>query len=293
MLGERILHGGDYNPDQWLDHPEIFEEDVALMKKANVNCVSLGIFAWASLEPEEGVYQFDWMDRIITRLETEGIQVILATPSGAMPHWLTQKYPEVMQVQADGKRNLPGKRHNFCYTSPVMHEKITAIDREVASRFGKRSNVILWHISNELGGNFADSVCHCEHCQAAFRIWLKKKYGTLEKLNRAWWNYFWSHTYTDWEQIHSPVPNGETTSTALVLDWRRFATEQMNDFYQLEARTVKEYSDLPATANFMYFFKGMDYNRLKEGVDIISWDNYPYWHKQKDEVPTAVKAAVN
>ena len=116
MLGGRILHGGDYNPDQWLDHPEIFEEDVALMKKANVNCVSLGIFAWASLEPEEGVYQFDWMDRIITRLETEGIQVILATPSGAMPHWLTQKYPEVMQVQADGRRNLPGKRHNFCYT---------------------------------------------------------------------------------------------------------------------------------------------------------------------------------
>lgn len=116
--------------------------------------------------------------------------------------------------------------------------------------------MILWHISNELGGNFADSVCHCEHCQAAFRIWLKKKYGTLENLNRAWWNYFWSHTYTDWEQIHSPVPNGETTSTALVLDWRRFATEQMNDFYQLEARTVKEYSDLPATANFMYFSKG-------------------------------------
>ena len=89
MLGGRILHGGDYNPDQWLDHPEIFEEDVVLMKKANVNCVSLGIFAWASLEPEEGVYQFGWMDRIITRLETEGIQVILATPSGAMPHWLT------------------------------------------------------------------------------------------------------------------------------------------------------------------------------------------------------------
>lgn len=123
MLGGRILHGGDYNPDQWLDHPEIFEEDVVLMKKANVNCVSLGIFAWASLEPEEGVYQFGWMDRIITRLETEGIQVILATPSGAMPHWLTQKYPEVMQVQADGRRNLPGKRHNFCYTSPVMREK--------------------------------------------------------------------------------------------------------------------------------------------------------------------------
>ena len=222
MLGGRILYGGDYNPDQWLEHPEVLEQDVRLMKESKVNCVSLGIFAWAALEPEEGVYQMDWLDRLITRMEEEDIQVILATPSAAMPHWLTQRYPEVMQVQADGRRNLPGKRHNFCYTSPVMREKTKAIDRELSRRFGRRKNVILWHISNELGGNFADSVCHCEYCQAAFRNWLKKKYGTLQNLNQAWWNYFWSHNYTDWEQIHSPVPNGETTSTALLLDWRRF-----------------------------------------------------------------------
>ena len=106
---KRILYGGDYNPDQWLAYPEVFEEDVRLMKEADVNCVSLGIFAWAALEPEEGRYEMDWLDHIITRLEEEGICVILATPSGAMPHWLTQKYPEVMQVQADGHRNLLGK----------------------------------------------------------------------------------------------------------------------------------------------------------------------------------------
>ena len=165
MLGGHILHGGDYNPDQWLDHPEVLEEDVRLMKEANVNCVSLGIFAWAVLEPEEGKYDFDWMERIIDRLAEEEIQVVLATPSGAMPHWLTQKYPEAMQVQADGKRNLPGKRHNFCYTSPVMRKKIHAIDSALSERFGRKKNVILWHLSNELGGNFADSSCHCELCQ--------------------------------------------------------------------------------------------------------------------------------
>ena len=258
MLGGRLLHGGDYNPDQWLEYPEVFEEDVRLMKEANVNCVSLGIFAWAVLEPEEGRYELDWMDHIITRLGEEGIQVVLATPSGAMPNWLTQKYPEVMQVQADGHRNLPGKRHNFCYTSPVMREKITSIDRVLAERFGRRDNVILWHISNELGGNFGDSTCHCELCQEAFRQWLKKKYGTLENLNSAWWNHFWSHTYTDWRQIHSPGPYGETTSTALVLDWRRFSTEQISSFCELEIKTVKEASDLPATTNFMDFFKGLD-----------------------------------
>lgn len=293
MLGGRLLHGGDYNPDQWLEYPEVFEEDVRLMKEANVNCVSLGIFAWAALEPEEGRYELDWLDHIITRLGEEDIQVVLATPSGAMPNWLTQKYPEVMQVQADGKRNLPGKRHNFCYTSPVMREKITAIDRVLAERFGTRKNVILWHISNELGGNFGDSTCHCELCQEAFRQWLKKKYGTLEKLNSAWWNHFWSHTYTDWSQIHSPGPYGETTSTALVLDWRRFSTEQISSFCELEIQTVKAASDLPATTNFMDFFKGLDYNRMKKGLDIISWDSYPFWHEQKDEVPVAARTAAN
>ena len=293
MLGGRLLHGGDYNPDQWLEYPEVFEEDVRLRKEANVNCVSLGIFAWAALEPEEGRYELDWLDHIITRLGEEDIQVVLATPSGAMPNWLTQKYPEVMQVQADGKRNLPGKRHNFCYTSPVMREKITAIDRVLAERFGTRKNVILWHISNELGGNFGDSTCHCELCQEAFRQWLKKKYGTLEKLNSAWWNHFWSHTYTDWSQIHSPGPYGETTSTALVLDWRRFSTEQISSFCELEIQTVKAASDLPATTNFMDFFKGLDYNRMKKGLDIISWDSYPFWHEQKDEVPVAARTAAN
>ena len=293
MLGGRLLHGGDYNPDQWLAYPEIFEKDVRLMKEANVNCVSLGIFAWASLEPEEGRYEFDWLDHIITRLGEEDIQVVLATPSGAMPHWLTQKYPEVMQVQADGRRNLPGKRHNFCYTSPVMRTKTAAIDRALARRFGKRKNVILWHISNELGGNFGDSTCHCELCQEAFREWLKRKYKTLENLNSAWWNHFWSHTYTDWSQIHSPGPYGETTSTVLVLDWRRFSTEQISDFCEMEIRTVKEESDIPATTNFMDFFKGLDYNRLKKDLDIISWDSYPFWHEQKDEVPAAVRTAAN
>lgn len=293
MVNDQILHGGDYNPEQWLQYPEILEEDLALMKKANVNCVSLGIFSWASLEPEEGRYDFSWLESMIGRLYENGIRVILATPSGAMPHWLTARYPEVMQTAADGRRNLPGRRHNFCYTSPVMRDKVRRIDEKLSEKFGKNEAVILWHISNEFGGNWSDGACHCELCQQAFRRWLKEKYGTLDKLNHAWWNTFWSHTYTDWEQIHSPAPNGESFSHGLNLDWRRFVTAQMEDFCREEIRSVHSHSDLPVTTNFMDFFKNLNYQKLHRELDIVSWDNYPLWHIQKDEVPVAVRAAAN
>lgn len=293
MLGGHLLHGGDYNPEQWLDCPEILEEDIRLMKDAGVNCVTLGVFSWAVLEPEEGIYDFDWLEKIIDNLGNAGVQVILATPTGAMPHWLTRKYPEVMQTGADGRRNLPGRRHNFCYTSPVMREKTAAIDEALSQRFGRKENVILWHISNELAGNFGDGACHCEHCQKAFREWLKERYGTLENLNHAWWGRFWSHVYTEWDQIHSPAPHGECTVTGLEIDWRRFVTGQIGDFCGMEIRAVRKYSDLPATTNFMDTFKNIDYNRLQKELDIVSWDNYPFWHREKDEVPVAVQAAFN
>lgn len=288
MIGGHLLHGGDYNPEQWIEYPEILEEDLKLMNKANVNCVTLGVFSWAELEPKEDVYTFEWLEEIIDKLRERKIQVVLATPSGGMPHWLTQKYPETLQVQADGTVNLPGKRHNFCYSSPVMRRKVKQIDRALAQRFGKKENVILWHISNEFGGNFKDSTCHCEKCQKKFREWLKNKYGTLDKLNASWWTGFWSHKYTDWDQIHSPSPQGECLTTALTLDWKRFSSEQITDFCKMEADALREFSDLPTTTNMMGFFKGVDYNTLKNAVDIISWDNYPFWHERKDEVPEAV-----
>lgn len=293
MTGSKLLHGGDYNPEQWLEYPDVLEEDLRLMKKANINCVTLGVFSWSVLEPEEGHYDFSWLEAIIGRLHKNGIRVILATPSGAMPHWLTAKYPEVMQTGADGRQNLPGRRHNFCYTSPVMRSKIHRLDEKLSEVFGKNKAVICWHISNELGGNWGDGACHCALCQQAFRGWLREKYGTLDALNHAWWNRFWSHVYTDWEQIHSPAPHGECLSHGLNLDWRRFVTAQMADFCREEICAIRSHSALPVTTNFMDFFKNLDYRLLHRDLDIVSWDNYPNWHIQKDEVPVAVRAAAN
>lgn len=287
----RLLHGGDYNPEQWLDSPQVLEEDIRLMKETRVNCVSLGIFSWARLEPEEGEFHFGWIRRIIDKLYENGIYTILATPTGAMPNWMTAKYEEVRQMSPEGVRNLPGRRHNFCYTSPIMRKKMKKINHELSRHLGDHPGVILWHISNEYGGNGSDASCHCPQCQQAFREWLKEKYKTLDNLNHAWWTAFWSHTYTDWSQIHSPVPNGESRLHGLNLDWKRFVSHQIQDFCMEEIRAVLKYSVLPVTTNMMEYFKPLDYFRFAPQLSIISWDNYPEWHSQKDEVNVAVRTA--
>lgn len=280
---KQLLHGGDYNPEQWLDHPEILEQDIEYFKKAHINEVSVGIFSWAVLEPEEGVFHFEWLEQIIDRLYQNGISVILATPSGARPKWMADKYPEVLRVDESRHRNLYGLRHNHCYTSPVYREKTRIINIELAKRFGTHPAVIAWHISNEYGGE-----CHCELCQEAFRKWLKEKYKTIENLNRAWATTFWSHIYNDFSQIESPSKRGEPSLHGLNLDWKRFVTDRTADFVKHEVQAIREGgSNKPTTINMMYDFKGLNYHKFADAVDIISWDNYPQWHK-KEEYLTAM-----
>lgn len=272
----KFLHGADYNPDQWLDYPEIFERDLELMKKAKCNVMAVSIFSWATLEPEEGVFNFEWLDNVINRLNENGIKTILATPSGARPAWMSHKYPEVLRVSELGKRNLHGFRHNHCFTSPVYREKVGIINGKLAERYANNDAVILWHISNEYGGE-----CHCDLCQAEFRNFLKDKYKTLENLNKQWWSTFWSHTFTSWDQIESPSPIGENQVHALNLDWKRFVTHQTIDFMNHEISTVKKYNpNIPATTNFMNYFEGLNYFKFKNELDVISFDCYPEWHSE-------------
>lgn len=281
-----FLHGGDYNPDQWLDRPDILEKDIQLMKESHVNCVSVGIFAWAHLEPEEGVYQFDWLEQIIDNLYQNGIYTVLATPSGAKPVWMSEKYPEIRRVNSSLHRELSGERHNHCYTSPIYREKVRQINTRLAERFSRHPGVILWHISNEYGGE-----CYCPLCQEAFREWLKEKYGTLEALNHAWWAHFWSHTYTDWSQIHAPVPSGEMSVHGLIVDWKRFVTARTVDFMREEIKAVKAVNpEIPVTANLMSFYDGLDYFKFGPALDVVSWDSYPLWHNE-DTVKEAARVA--
>lgn len=276
---KEFLHGGDYNPEQWLETPEIIKQDFALFKNAKINTVTVGIFSWAKLEPQEGQYDFAWLDKIFDRVEANHGHVILATPSGARPAWLAQKYPQVLRTDENGVRHAFGVRHNHCLTSPVYREKVREINTKLAQHFGKRPSLILWHISNEYSG-----ACYCTLCQQAFRDWLKQKYKTLDQLNHAWWNTFWSHRYTDWQQIKAPSPVGESSSQGLDLNWKRFVTDQTISFMNNEIAPLRKYTpDIPVTTNMMADvplfnpFAGLDYQKMAKHLDLISWDSYPSW----------------
>lgn len=274
-----FLHGGDYNPEQWWDEPDVINQDFALFKQAKINTVTVGIFSWAKLEPEEGNYDFSWLDSIFDRVEEMNGHVVLATPSGARPAWLAQKYPEVLRTDNLGNKRGFGGRHNHCLTSPIYREKVREINTKLAEHFGQRKSLVLWHISNEYSGE-----CYCELCKNAFREWLKNKYGNLDNLNHAWWNTFWSHTYNDWSQVNPPSPLSEMGNKGMNLDWKRFITDQTISFIDNETAPLKKITpNIPVTTNMMAGnplmdpFAGFDYQKVAKHLDFISWDSYPAW----------------
>jgi beta-galactosidase len=269
-----FLHGGDYNPDQWLKWKDtIWKEDMRLAKLAGVNTLSIGIFAWAALEPSEGEFRFDWLDEVMDILAENGMAAVLATPSGSRPAWMSQKYPEVLRVNEYRQKNLYGERHNHCMSSPVYREKTAAVNTRLAERYKEHPALAVWHISNEYSGE-----CHCPLCQENFRIYLKKRFGDLDALNEAWWNSFWSHTYTEWSQVESPSPLGQVNVHGLNLEWKRFCTEQIVDFYLHETAPLKRITpNVPCTTNLMSGASGVDNFRLARALDVDSWDSYPEW----------------
>lgn len=270
-----LLHGGDYNPDQWLDRPDILEEDIKMMKKAGVNTATVGVFSWSAIEPQEGNFQFGWLHDIMDKLYENGIYTVLATPTGARPAWMDEKYPSVLRVEKDGRRNHHSGRHNHCMSSLEYRALVEKMDTKLAQEFGNHPGLILWHISNELGGE-----CYCDSCKKRFQEYLREKYhNNIEELNKQWWTSFWSRRFDSFEQIEPPYDNGEHSILGLNLDWKRFNSWNMKDYLAFERRILKKYTpQVPATANFMKLFEQLDYVDLAKEIDIISWDGYPSWN---------------
>lgn len=270
-----ILHGGDYNPEQWLDRPDILEEDIRLMKKAGMTSATLGVFAWSTYEPVEGEYHFDWLVEIMDKLYENGIYTILATPSGAKPVWLAKKYPEVLREDSYGRKAHQGIRHNHCMSSMVYRQKVHQLLEELVKRVGNHPGLIMWHISNEFNGE-----CFCPNCRKRFQTYLEEKFDhDIDKLNKAWWTTFWSHTYQDFSEIEPPFTNGETSIMGLNLEWKRFTTWNTTDYMKSEISYLKEVTpQIPVTTNYMQLFPGLDYHVMSKELDVISWDSYPRYH---------------
>lgn len=269
-----ILHGADYNPDQWRGQEALLAEDIDLMKKAGVTSASVGIFSWTALEPEPGIFTFRWLDETMDRFARAGLKVFLATPSGSKPMWLSEMHEEVRRVDTQGRREPSGLRHNHCPTSPVYREAVGRINRELALRYRNHPALALWHVGNELSG-----ACHCDLCRAAFHAWLRARYGTLDELNRAWWTAFWNHTFTDWAQ----VPTHDPSIDGLTLDWLRFVNDQHCSFLANEIAPLREITPaIPCTTNFMGPHAPTNYWQWAGLLDCISNDLYPLHDDRED-----------
>lgn len=271
----KVLYGGDYNPEQWPE--EIWEEDMRLFKLAGIDEVTLNVFSWAALQPSEDTYNFEKLDKIMDLVEANGLKVFLATSTAAHPAWMAKRHPDILRTEFSVMKRKFGSRHNSCQNSPTYQKYSVLLAKKLAERYGERECVIGWHICNEYGGE-----CYCENCEKQFRVWLKKKYGTIEEVNKAWDTSFWGHTFYDWDEIVLPNMLSEhfepdrTTFQGISLDYRRFNSEGMLKCYQAEAAAIRSVvPDAKITTNLMGFYKPLDYQMWAKSMDFISWDNYP------------------
>ena len=272
---ERIWYGGDYNPDQWPE--EVWDDDVRLMKKAGVNLVSVGIFSWAKIETSEGVYDFDWLDRIVDKLGEAGIAVDLASATASPPMWLTQAHPEVLWKDYRGDVCQPGARQHWRPTSPVFREYALKLCRAMAEHYKGNPYVVAWHVSNEYG-------CHnrfdySEDAEHAFQQWCEERYGTIDAVNDAWGTAFWAQRMNDFSEIVPPrfIGDGNFMNPGKLLDFKRFSSDALKAFYIAERDTLAEITpDLPLTTNFMVSASGsvLDYDDWGDEVDFVSNDHY-------------------
>ncbi|MGE5603672.1 MAG: beta-galactosidase [Nitrososphaerales archaeon] len=263
-----------YYPEHWPQ--ERWASDAHLMREAGIQIVRIGEFAWAQLEPEEGRFDWGWLDRAVATLAEAGLQVVLGTPTPAPPAWLVQAYPDVLPVDSQGRTQGFGSRRHACPNSTSYHRLSERIVRALAERYGHHPAMIGWQIDNEFGCHNT-ARCYCERCAAAFRRWLQARYGDLPAFNEAWGNAFWSQWYSDWEQVGPPMLTPAQLNPSHLLDYWRFSSDSWVAYEGLQARVLREAGD-PArfvAHNYMGSFPDLDYHKLAEPLDLVTWDSYP------------------
>jgi beta-galactosidase len=263
-----ILLGTAWYPEQW---PEArWEADLTLMEQAGIRVVRVGEFAWSRMEPSEGHYDFEWLERAITAAAKHGIYIVLGTPTAAPPAWLTQKYPETLRVDEEGRADAHGNRQQFNWANPKYRDLTRKITEQMAKRLAHDPRVLGWQIDNEY-----ERVSFDLGTKDQFQRWLQARYGTLSNLNDRWTTSYWSQTYSDWDQI--PIPIARTYGNpGLFLAWKRFVTDIWKSYQQNQLDVIRANSDPNQfiTTNMMGWFDGYDHYVVSEALDLAAWDDY-------------------
>jgi beta-galactosidase len=261
-----ILLGAAWYPEQWPESQ--WDADLSLMEAAHVHVVRVGEFAWSTMEPTEGQYNFGWLDRAIADAAKHHICVVLGTPTAAPPAWLTEKYPETLRVDENGHRAEHGNRQQFSFADKKYRELAHDIAERMAVRYGHNPNVVGWQLDNEYAvPDFGPEA------KAQFHAWLQKKYGTIANLNHHWATAYWSQTYNNFDQI--PVRQDDE-NPALLLDWKRFVSETWNSYSLNQISAIRPHADPRQfiTTNTMGWFDGFDEYVVHSVLDMAAWDDY-------------------
>jgi beta-galactosidase len=284
---DAIAYGGDYNPEQW--SRETWHEDVALMREAGVNLVSVGIFSWALIETSEGVFDFSWLDEILGLLHENGIRVDLGTPTASPPAWFFARYPDARVVTRDGTVMGFGSRGMASHSSPDYRRASVRIATELARRYAGHPAVVLWHVHNEYGVPVGED--YSPHSVAAWREWLRSRYGTLDGLNAAWGTAFWGQRYGEWEHVGAPATAPSVVNPAQRLDFARFTDHQLRACFIAERDAIRAHADQPITTNFMANQSPTtDLWAWGREVDIVSDDHYLWAPDVEAEIGLAIAA---
>jgi beta-galactosidase len=238
------------------------------MREAGLTVVRMAEFAWSALEPVEGEFRFDWLDRAIATLAEAGIASVLSTPTAGPPAWLVYEHPDLLAVDESGRPAQFGNRCHYCVNSPEFHAAVRRIVAAMAEHWGAALNVIGWQLDNEY-----NRVCYCDRCRALFQQHLKEKFGSLDALNERWATRYWSQTYSAWEQI--PIPIGPH-NPGLMLAFKQFVTESYRRFQRLQLDLLRPHlrPGVWVTHNLMGWYDGLDYYMMTEDLDLASWDWY-------------------
>lgn len=267
-----------YYPEHW--GRDRVREDLSRMKEVGIQYVRVGEFSWSRIEPYPGVFDWEWLDEVLNVARNFGLKIILGTPTATPPKWLVEKHPDILPVDQEGRTRKFGSRRHYCFSSPSYQRESCRIVQAVASRYGRHPAVVGWQTDNEYGCHDTTR-CYCPRCQEAFQRWLKARYKTPEALNRAWGTVFWSQEYRSFEEVDLPNLTVAEPNPAHLLDYFRFASDQVRAFNRLQVDILRTYS--PGrfiTHNFMGAFTQFDHFALAEDLDFPSWDSYPLGHAE-------------